>query len=953
MGVVARPADSALKLTPLNQWFVGRLGWLIAVLLVCIAGMAGLAPLQRIDLLLYDNIEPLARPAHAPMQTAVVAIDEASLAALGRWPWSRAIHAQLIDRLSDAGVLAIGVAVLFPEPFAGDALLAGALTRSGRVVLAVAPGKGSADQPRIREILPVPQLAAGAAALGHVDVELDEDALVRRTFRHAGASTAQWSALSLAVYELAAGRHEETVRRENPTLTNIHDAGYWVRSGEMLLPFPDDQHALPVFSALEVLGNHELTASLRGKTVFIGVTATGLAAGLVTPNADRVSPMPAVEFHARAYEALRNGQVYRSVTPWTALLLTLLLLLPPTIIFSPRLHQCHALLAGSYLLVPLLVSTLLLKEYDSWFPPASAMLAFIAAYLWWFASYLQRTRRRLGVSRRNADATLRSIADAVITLDSRERIVLLNPVAEQLTGKTLLQTTRSRIDSLLDPCCTEASEIKRLLKVCLAERQTLRPPESFAWMRPDGRRYDLRLTLTPIDNGRHGAVLALSDVTEARMLTSRLLHDATHDPLTGLPNRTLLLDRLRQSLATTRRKEHLVAILFVDLDRFKRINDSLGHEWGDRVLKIVAERLVAAVRAVDTVARWGGDEFIVLMNDFNDRGAVASVASKILDLLDREVASKDGHDLLLSGSIGISIGPQDSEDADTLLSMADEAMYRGKQEGGGSITFYSSAMNSWSRDRLSLESALRLALTNNEFELFYQPQIAIASGRLVGFESLIRWRRPGVGLMGPNQFIPASEECGLIRGIGEWVIDEATSQLARWQGAGLPPVPVAVNISARQCADTSIILNMRRALADKQLSAALLKIELTESTAMFNPDFVATLLDSVGKLGIGIAVDDFGTGYSSLSYLKRFPISELKIDKSFVNGIASNSNDAAIVRGTIALAHGMGMTVVAEGVETQTQLHFLASHRCNTGQGYFFARPLNASEAGRFPRTGA
>lgn len=949
MDVAARLVDRTLNPSRVKQWLGDRLGWLLALVLASLIGLIPLALLQRIDLLLYDTIEPLIRLEGFAGQTAIVAIDEASLAALGRWPWSREIHARLIDRLTMDGVQAIGVAVLFPEPAPGDPQLAAALSRSGRVVLAVAPGRGSPDQPPIREIMPVQPLAAGAAAIGHVDVELDADALVRRTFRQAGAATAHWRALSLAVLDLSGTRWPEMVRQEGTAMAAAREADHWVRSGELLLPFPDASNALPVFSVLDLLNDRLPPGSLRNKTVFVGPTATGLAAGLMTPNTDRASPMPAVEFHARAYEALRNGQVYRTLDKSTVLLITLLLLIPPTIVLLPRFRLCCALFAGVYPVLPLAVSASGLHFAGWWFPPATAVIGFLFGYLWWFVQLLWQTRRRLNLSRRKADATLRSIADAVITLDDQAKVVLLNPVAEQLTGVTLSQIAGQSIETLLDRCCSESGEVNQLLRICLADQKTLRSPESFSWTRPDGRRYDLRATLTPIEGGRDGAVLALSDVTDALALTSRLVHDATHDPLTGLPNQTLLLDRLRQTLASIRRKEHLVALLFVDLDRFKRINDSLGHEWGDRVLKIVAERLVAAVRVDDTVARWGGDEFIVLMDDFNDRGSVASVASKILDLLDREVAGKDGHNLLLSGSIGISIGPQDSDDADTLLSMADEAMYRGKQEGGASITFYSSAMNTWSRDRLTLENALRQALALHEFELFYQPQIEIGTGQLVGFESLIRWRRPGIGLITPNHFIPAAEESGLIRGIGDWVLDEATSQLARWQEAGLPPVPVAVNISARQCADASLIQRMRSALHEKRLSPKLLKIELTESTAMYNPDFVATLLGSVGELGVGIAVDDFGTGYSSLSYLKRFPISELKIDKSFVSGIATNSNDAAIVRGTVALAHGLGMTVVAEGVETQTQLNFLADHHCDIGQGYFFARPLTADEVRRLP----
>ncbi|MBL8424617.1 MAG: EAL domain-containing protein [Candidatus Accumulibacter phosphatis] len=922
-----------------------RAGWLLVAVLVCCAELVDLAALRRLDLLLYDVIEPLARPAGTKPQTAIVAIDERSLAALGRWPWTRELHADLIDRLTDAQVTAIGMAILFPEPTAGDDRLAQSLRRSGRVVLAVAPSGAGPGMTGMREVLPTPELTAAAATLGHVDVELDADALARRTFRQAGTVAPKWNALSLAVWELA--HHRAGVAR----LSAGADDGRvpptplaWVRAGEMLLPYPDRRSALPMFSSFDILTNPVLAAQLRDKAVFVGTTATGLAAALATPAPANAAPMAAVEFHARAHEALRNGQVYRTADKSLTLPFTLVFLALPAILY-PLLGLRWAIASGCLALLPLLASAITLYLTRIWIPPSTAITGFVAGYLLWFAMYLKRTRGSLQRARLNADATLRSIADAVITVDGRARVVFMNPVAERLTGARLGDAQGQAASKFLAPFCADSRQVETMLTACVEAHEVIRLADPIAWTTPEGQQYALRTTITPIGTGRDGAVLALSDVTEVIAVTSRLQHEATHDPLTGLPNRTLLLDRLRQSLAHTRRKGSLVALLFVDLDRFKRINDSLGHQWGDRVLKIVAERLQAAVRAEDTVARWGGDEFIVLMDNVGDRVAIASVAAKVLDLLDREVDSEDGSGLVLSGSIGISLGPLDSENADTLLSMADQAMYRGKLEGGGNFTFYSAEMNTWSRDRLSLESALRRALVDREFELHYQPQIEIASGRLVGFESLIRWRRPGAGLIRPDTFIPAAEESGLIRTIGEWVIDEATAQVARWTAAGLTPVPVAVNVSARQCSDMTIIETIGSALTHSHIAPALLKIELTESTAMHNSDFVATLLGRVGELGVGVAVDDFGTGYSSLSCLKRFPIGELKIDKSFVSGIAAGTNDAAIVRGTIALAHGLGMTVVAEGVETQHQLDFLGGHRCNVAQGYLFARPLPADEA--------
>jgi diguanylate cyclase (GGDEF)-like protein/PAS domain S-box-containing protein len=534
-----------------------------------------------------------------------------------------------------------------------------------------------------------------------------------------------------------------------------------------------------------------------------------------------------------------------------------------------------------------------------------------------------------------------------MTIDDNERIVYLNPVAEQLSGVALSEVRGRNVRDFMADLSDDGQRIGEMLATCLSTPTTVRISEPISWRQPDGRVCALRATMAPIGDGREGAVLALNDVTDAVAFTSRLEHEATHDPLTGLPNRTLLLDRLRRTLARGRRSGKMVAVLFVDLDRFKRINDSLGHPSGDHVLRVVADRLTNAVRAEDTVARWGGDEFIVLMDSVNDRAAIAGVAAKIHDLLAREVANDEDEEedgLVVSGSIGVSISPLDSEDADHLLSMADKAMYRVKLAGGDGFAFYSAEMNTWSRERLNIETALRRALVNREFELHYQPQIEIDSRRLVGIESLIRWRQPGIGLVRPDAFIPAAEECGLIRSIGEWVIHEAALQAARWAAEGLRLVPLAVNISARQCSDMAIVEVIGEALAISRINPAFLKVELTESTAMHNVDFVAALLSSVARLGVGVAVDDFGTGYSSLSCLKRFPISELKIDRSFVAGIAEGSNDAAIVRGTIALAHGMGMTVVGEGVENAAQLAFLAAQRCDVAQGYYFAQPLPADE---------
>ncbi|WP_332671606.1 EAL domain-containing protein [Aromatoleum sp.] len=922
-----------------------RGGWLLAMLLAGVALLGQWAPLQRLDLFAYDALEPLFRPTGKPPDSVIVAIDDASLAAIGRWPWSRGVHARFVDRLAEADAAAVAIAVLFAEPGPGDEQFAAAIARSGRVVLAVAPRSAGRGRPGVVETRPTPLLGTPAAALGHVDVAIDADGLARRTFRHAGSGSPQWPALALATRQLAE-RHGGDAGIRPVGGGQRKTSTVWVRDGEMLLPYPDARTAPVVMSAVTLLDQPARSAALREKAVFIGTTASGLDGGLTTPASHRIGRMPAVEFHARAYEALRSGQVYRTAATALTLAVALLFLAVPAVVGTP-LRLGRAIGVGSAILLPALASGAVLALAQLWISPVAATIGFAIGYLVSFAVELRRTRRGLRRAQRDADATLRSIADAVVTVDAASRIVLMNPVAERLTGIALTDAQQRPLGPLLGAFTGQGAHIEETLRACLQKREMIHLPDPIEWCAPGGGACALRLTVSPLGK-RDGAVLAFNDITETLAATSRLEHEATHDPLTGLPNRALLLDRLHHALALAERRRTTMALLFVDLDRFKRINDTLGHHAGDRVLQVVAARLTAAVRSGDTVARWGGDEFVVLMENLDDHLDAGLVARKMLDLLGCDVEAEPGTSLVLSCSVGIGIGPRDSTDAGTLLLMADRAMYRAKLEGGTGYTFYSPEMNTSSRDRLKMESALRVALQNREFELHYQPQVDVCSGDLVGLEALIRWRRADGELIRPDAFIPAAEESGLIRSIGEWVIREAVAQAARWKADGLAAVPIAVNVSAQQCSDMSIVDTIQGALADNGVEPGMLKIELTESTAMRDAERVAQLLYSVDRLGVGVTVDDFGTGYSSLSLLRRFPISELKIDKSFVHDIANDGDDAAIVRGTIALAHGLGMTVVAEGVETQSQLHFLARYGCNVAQGLLSSPPLPADEVRRW-----
>jgi diguanylate cyclase (GGDEF)-like protein len=423
-----------------------------------------------------------------------------------------------------------------------------------------------------------------------------------------------------------------------------------------------------------------------------------------------------------------------------------------------------------------------------------------------------------------------------------------------------------------------------------------------------------------------------------------LLHQANHDALTGLPNRNLLSDRIEQAIHQAHRDGSHVAILFIDLDRFKNINDSLGHPVGDKVITEVASRLAAVLREGDTVARLGGDEFAVVLSGIENHESVALIAEKLLQGIEPAIAA-GGHELFISGSIGIAVYPGDGESQDELLKNADTAMYRAKQEGN-TLRFYQREMNRLAAVRLDMEARLRRALERNEFVLHYQPQVDIATRRIVGMEALLRWNAAG-RLIPPGDFIPLAEETGLIQPIGEWVLKNAGRQAAAWHKADPDAPRIAVNLSARQLWRSDIGATIARILKAEGCDPRWIELEITESVMMARPEEAASNLAVLAEMGIGISIDDFGTGYSSLAYLKQLPIHALKIDRSFIRDIATDPDDASIVRAVIALAHSLDLKVVGEGVEQDDQLSFIESLGCDVAQGYLLARPVCAEEMSR------
>src|SRR6202521_394143 len=554
-----------------------------------------------------------------------------------------------------------------------------------------------------------------------------------------------------------------------------------------------------------------------------------------------------------------------------------------------------------------------------------------------------------------AVVTLNSIGDAVLCTDISGKISYLNLVAETMTGwcrEEAIGKPLAEVFRIIDGATRKTA--RDPMEMAVEQNRTVGLTVNCVLIRRDGHESAIEDSAAPIhDRGGRGigAVIVFHDVSAARAMTHQMTHSAQHDLVTNLPNRLLLNDRIAQSIALARRQNRPIAVIFLDLDRFKYINDSLGHAIGDQLLQSVSKRLLASVRGSDTVSRQGGDEFVILLAEIAYPEDAATSANKILHALSAP-HSIEGQDLHIDGSIGISVYPEDGEDAETLIKNADTAMYNAKENGRNNFQFFKAEMNLKAVERQSLEGSLRRALEREEFLLHYQPKVNLDTGEITGVEALIRWRRPDRGLVPPSQFVPIAEDCGLILQIGRWVLREACRQARAWQNAGLPPLPIAVNVSAVEFRDKGFAERVRTVLSETGLEARYLELELTEGVLMEDAETMVSVLQELKMMGVLLAVDDFGTGYSSLSYLRQFPIDVLKIDQSFVHQITADPDDSTIVSAIINMGKSLKHLVVAEGIETREQRAYLQAQRCAEGQGYLFSAPLTAARFGHLLQRG-
>ena len=921
-----------------------------AVLLVFLILVAYSGLLERIDFIIYDNLSTV-RQYPRDENIVIVSIDEESLGTLGRWPWSRRVHAELINRLATVNTRAVAVDLLFSEPEKidpeADLLLASAIKQHGNIIFPVAPASGAAPD-TLFQIQPMP-LFTQDSALAHTDIELDSDGVARRVFLYAGMDVPTWPALGFAMADATLAKRTRYWDNENTGVAT--DDRQWVRSTEVLIAYAGPPGSFRCIPYVKVLLDDAVLASLADKTVIVGMAAAGTGTHFATP----VSPsshqaMTGVEWHANVFSTMTG---HRAVYP---VAMTVMIFIPViwvgtilvTVLRSGRNLTLPVLLV--LLVVGLLLCYLMLDQAHLWFPPSVTLLGTLLLYPLANWQRINHSLHALQVTKARSSTVLESVDDAVIITDDKDHVIYINRGAEkilqapawQIQGKSLkevlvLSDSHPGFTGLVKPETASDDTSSAKDQYGMAEYRLLKAVH--------GHERTVRITRNQLldDAGSMtGTVVTMTDVSDTVKLAKQVAHQKSHDALTKLPNRSMLLARFDDMISDAGKEGHpgkSVTVFFITLDNFKKINDAMGNHAGDKLLVMVASRLSGVARKEDIVARWGGDEFVLLAGCLYKEYLVFEMAEMILNTM-RQRFQIDDMEVFVSASIGVSSYPEDGLTSEVVLKKAGTAMYRIKEDGGNQFGFYSAELSdSWTRDQLEMEKELRNAIGQRELQVFYQPIIHEPSGKISRMEALVRWPHPKRELLAPSAFLPLAENTGQIEQLGELVLYIACTAAARLAKFG-HPVSVAVNIHPRQLADRHFPKTVMQVLQDVGLPAKSLILEITENGIVNDMERAASILQQMKSLGILVSLDDFGTGYSSLTLLRELPIDILKIDKSFVYRLGENPNDLKIVQAIIGLGKNLGMTVVAEGVETVWQAEMLLHYGCDYQQGYYFSRPV-------------
>lgn len=917
----------------------------LAVILVAVAGMIHTQILERFDYMIYDKLSALQRMSAYQHQddVVIIAIDDESLNVLGRWPWSRGVHAELINRLKAIDNRAVAMDLLLLEAQStddlADRLLAAAIAAHGHVILPVAPIiDGNTGTLMLAQ--PIPGIFQHAI-LGHVDIELDSDGVARRVFLYAGINTPSWFTLALALLDPAAAMKVNPFR--NPEEVTAESSNHWVRAQERLIPYAARPDGIKTVSYSKVLFDDDTLASLRNKTIIVGMTATGMGSRFVTPaSLFNHQSITGAEWHAHVFSMLKNNRGITTLSTELVVIVSLLWLSAVAAFVAGMKRDFVFIVLCASVLLTLCLSLLLLQLGQIWFQPSAVVLGIMALYPLWNWRRINSFLRSFKINRAHSSTTLESVGDGVIITDAVDHVVYLNKGAEKILRTQFDQIKGKFLQEILDlyakANASTTSDESNHLSVNLDKPGMV----ECALKTAHGNERTVRITRNQLFDDHEvimGSVIAMTDITDKVELTRQVAHQQSHDALTKLPNRSKLLLQLDHMIQAVHGTGKIITIFFVTLDNFKKINDAMGHHAGDKLLKLVSSRLFDCVHAADVIARWGGDEFVVLSDQLKKDSSVFEMAQNILDAI-RQRFEIDGLEVFVSVSIGISFYPDNGLNSETVVERAGTAMYRVKQDGGNHFSVYSPESSMvWTRDQLELEKELRAAIKNSELQVLFQPIVNARSYQIARMEALVRWSHPKHGYLTPSEFIPLAEDIGQIEQLGELVLRTSCTAACQLLQLGYP-VNVSVNVNPRQLLNKNFPLMISQVLRETGLPAKSLVLEITENAIVHNMERAGKILEAVKQLNILIALDDFGTGYSSLTLLRELPIDILKIDKSFVRMLGENPNDLKIVQAIIGLGKNLGLTVIAEGVETMQQVELLLQHECHFHQGYYFSRPI-------------
>lgn len=913
------------------------------VLLLLLAALFSLTNLlQPIDRLIYDSIIRHTGTL-PPEDIVIVSIDQKSLDKLGRWPWRRIQHARLLEQLTTAKPKTVAFDVIFAEPDnmhpQDDTALAAAMRENGKVVLPVLLEAGSAGL-SLRETGPLSIIADASVALGHVDAEIDADGLVRSVFLKAGLNKPHLPALALAMARTANADIPHPLPGERASSPSTPGQAVWRRDHRILIPFSGPAGHIRQVSYVDVLAGKISPQVFANRYVLVGVTATGLGDHIPTPVSALSRPLPGVEFNAHILNSLLRNSAIVEINAINQLMGNLGVALGLTFLFYKLRHRflLGTLFAG--FLVITTGSIILISEFSNWYPPATLLIILFSGFALFNWGHLNRAVRKLFMAQLDSQATVNTAQEGIIKTTDEGVILEINNSAEKLLGVESTEAKGRYFSEIMKLKEDDKSPRLQVEDIFSEHFQNLGKRLMLSNWHGENVPVRLNYTVVPVPKGEPKRnILIFSDLRREEQLESKIESQLRHNPLTGLPNHSFFHTRLEEKIKQAQLANTQLAVLQVNLDEFRQINQTFGNQQGDEVIKTIAKRLNSLSGYYTTLAHPGADEFLIVVEGI----LVQRLVSRLIKQLRTSIAEPievTGSKMSLSACMGISLFPDDNVRADLLIRQADIAVQRAKELGANNVAFFSQGMQLQMDRKIEIQQLIQESIISNKIVTLYQPIVRAKDGQIVATEVLMRILDHDGNYVSPVEFIPMAEKSGLIVDLGRIQMQQACSHIMFWRQMDIPVVRLSLNLSPRQLLSGKLVTEVKEIVSSTNFPATEIEFEITENLLLEQEDHIFNLFEEFQQLGVTFALDDFGTGYNSMLYLRSGHFDRLKIDMSFVRDLGKKQGANIITASIIDMAHNLGMKVIAEGVETAEQKEILYRQGCDELQGFYFSKPL-------------